>query len=367
MGHKVSIILLILLAVLSGCERENSLHPLVDLKYKSSSVDEAYVGYLLAQIEDHPEVSDNYVKLSDIYAKQGNNNAAIRLLQKGARASGGNSVVLLTLGKHYLQNGNMEELSVILRSLRNSDPDNIDFLKLSAGYAFLLKDAENALFFANRALLVNPVDDENFYLLANGQLLNKDSINALNTLGEAYRLRNSYQNFSKVFDLALQLRQPDLAREYLHDFESINKNVNCCFQWGALYNTTGKRDSARWMLRNCEEPGVARELVSYEIAKSFYPEQVDSVLLHTDEALSLQPRYLQALVLKAKLLDRQGNLEQARSFYESAIQIDSTYTIALQGLDNLERKVAYLRLVKRKENVQRDLELFKPLNSKKIN
>jgi tetratricopeptide (TPR) repeat protein len=107
--------------------------------------------------------------------------------------------------------------------------------------------------------------------------------------------------------------------------------------------------------------------VSYEIAKSFYPEQVDSVLLYTDEALSLQPRYLQALVLKAKVLDRQGNLEQARSFYESAIQIDSTYTIALQGLDNLERKVAYLRLVKRKENVQRDLELFKPLNSKKIN
>ncbi len=367
MSHRVSVILLYMLAVLSGCERQYSLHPLVDIEYNSSSVDAVNVGYLLAQIEDHPEVSDNYLKLSDIYEKQGNNNEAIKLLQKGARATKENSVVLVALGRYYLQNGNLEELSAILNSLRNADPDNIDFLKLSSGYAFLLKDAENAIFFANRALLTNPVDDENLYLLANGKLLSKDSTSALNTFGEAYKLRKSYNNFSKVFDLALQLRQPNLASEYLDDFENTNKIVNCCYQWGALYNATGKRDSARWMLRNCEESVAARELLSYEMAKTYYPEQIDSALIYINEALGIEPRYLLALVFKAKALDRQGDFDQAMGIYESAIQIDSTYTIALDGLSNLERKVAYLRLVKRKENVQRDLELFKPLNSKTIN
>jgi tetratricopeptide (TPR) repeat protein len=73
------------------------------------------------------------------------------------------------------------------------------------------------------------------------------------------------------------------------------------------------------------------------------------------------------MVLKAKTLERLSNYEQAKNIYQSAIELDSTSTLAIEGLNNLERKVAYLRLVKRKESVQKDLEILKPLNSKTIN
>jgi tetratricopeptide (TPR) repeat protein len=367
MSHRISVILLFFLIVQVGCEPQFSLHPVVEINYNSSSVDAVYVRYLLNQIENHPEVSDNYIKLSGIYEKQGDINAAIKLLQKGTRLSGGNSEVIVELGKFYLQNGNLDELAVLLKLLRTKDPDNVNFLKLSSGYALLLRDAENVVFFANRALLANPVDDENLYLMASGKLLNKDSITALGIFAEAYKLRKSYANFSKTFDLAINLRLPDQARDYLIDFESSNNTVNCCYQWGSLYNAIGKRDSAKWVLRHCEEPLVAKELLSFEIAKTFYPENTDSVLFYVDRALNIQPQYLQALVLKAKTLDRQGNYDRAIGVYQSAIQMDSTYTLALQGLNNLERKVAYLRLVQRKESVQRDLEILKPLNSRTIN
>lgn len=360
-------ILSIILLSFAGCDPPVGIHSVVDLDQKVSTIDDTYVKYLLNQIQDDPKATDNYVKLSGIYEIQNKSEEAIRTLQKGVKATDENTKVLVELGKLYVKTENTDQLSDILKSLRNAEPDNIDFLKLSSGYALLLEDAENAVFFANRALLANPADDENYYLLASGKLLSKDSISALNTFEEAYRLRGSYDNFFKVFDLAINIGATEKAREYLLDFEDMNRAVNYCYHRGALYNATGKRDSARWVLQYCENAPIREERIDYELAKTFYPDQTDSVLFYVNKALEKQPGYLQALLLKAKTLDRQGNYNGARGVYEFAIQMDSTYTLATQGLNNLERKVAYLRLVKRKESLQRDLEILKPLNSKTIN
>ena len=107
--------------------------------------------------------------------------------------------------------------------------------------------------------------------------------------------------------------------------------------------------------------------INYELARSFYPQETDSVLHYINQFIEEKPNDLRGLVLKAKALENIKYYTEARKLYQAAIKIDSTATLAIDGLDNLERKVAYLRLVKRKESIQRDLEILKPLNSKEIN
>jgi hypothetical protein len=72
-------------------------------------------------------------------------------------------------------------------------------------------------------------------------------------------------------------------------------------------------------------------------------------------------------VLKAKSLEKKYQYSTAQNIYILALEIDSTSILARKGLDNLERKVAYLRLQKRKREVQRQAETLKSLDSKEIN
>jgi tetratricopeptide (TPR) repeat protein len=365
--HQLLKLTVIIFLALMGCEAEYGEHPMVDLEDEGNALDVTYVSYLQDQIVEDPSVSDNYVKLASIYIKQEKVDDALGLLQKGAKETDGSVNVLVELGQLYLEQGNIDQLSVLLRSFRNADPDNIDFLKLSAGYALLLRDYTNAIFFANRAMLTNPLDDENMFLQASAKLINKDSVSALNAFLEAYKIKKSFKNFKTVFELSLALDQTENARNYLLEFEKLNSEKDFCYQWGAWYNTVGKSDSARLVLLPCTEALAGKGERDYELARTYFPYQTDSVLAYLNRSLDQQPNSIRSMVLKAKTLERLSNYEQAKNIYQSAIELDSTSTLAIEGLNNLERKVAYLRLVKRKESVQKDLEILKPLNSKTIN
>jgi hypothetical protein len=359
--------LIIILVIIYGCKPEHSQHEIINVDREPQDLTNIYITYLKEQIETDPEVSDNYIKLASIYEKQSRKELALTLLQKASRQTHNETRILLELGKLYLENQEIEKLSEILKTIRQNDPENIDFLKLSAGYALLRKDYTNAIFFANRALLSNPYDDESIYLLASAKLINNDSLTALQHFEEAYQLKSSGNNFSGLFHLSLALDLKEEARDYLIEFEKANQDTDCCYFWGAYFNVIDQKDSARSILRNCEEEKYSDDRINYELAKTFNLSTTDSVLHYINLYLEDQPESIPGLVFKAKSLERISYYTEARRLYEHAIKIDSTSRLATQGLDKLERKVAYLRLIRRKESVQKDLELFKPLNSKEIN
>ena len=83
--------------------------------------------------------------------------------------------------------------------------------------------------------------------------------------------------------------------------------------------------------------------------------------------MNSNPAGTSAHILKARTLEKINYVTDAKNLYLSALEIDSTSILAIKGLDNLERKVAYLRLVKRKEDIQRQVETLKPLIIKEIN
>lgn len=353
--------------LLYGCESKYSMHEVVEIDNRGANLHDTYIRFLQDQIDSDPGVSENYIKLTSIYKEQERSDKAMLLLQRASRETKQDLSIMLELGKLYLEAGDVESLSAVLKSVRMEAGDNMDFLKLSAGYSLLRKDYTNAIFFANRAMLVNPYDDENTYFLASAKLINKDSISAYQSFVEAYNLKQSNKNFAKMYEMSLALKRFGEAKKYLVGFKHENEAVDCCYFWGSYYNSISQKDSAKTVLLNCDEARFSENRIPLELARAYFPRQIDSVLFYVDHFLKEKPNNVQGLVLKAKALERTGFYTESRTYYESAIKIDSTSTLALDGLNNLERKVAYLRLVKRKESVQRELDTFKPLNSKEIN
>lgn len=362
------IILIGLTVIVSlGCEPDHGTHSIYEIGEQENNTEILYINYLKELIRTEPGTVNTYLKLAGIYKNTSKHEEAIRMLRNGLKQTGDNVEILAELGKIYLESGQTEQLSGTLKLLRSQDPDNINFLKLSSGYALLLGDTENASFFANRALIINPLDDDIHYLLGETRLKQKDSLTALNIFMDAYNLLNSQRNFRALFGLALNLRQYQLSRSLLEKYEKNDKDKFECLYWGMWYNATADNDSARSALSGCDFGSGKADEVYYEFAKSYYPKQSDSVLYYVDQSLSFNSRNVNSLILKARTLDRLGNFDRSRDVYQEVLRLDSASAIAQVELSNLERKVAYLRLVKKKESGQKDLENLRPLNSRTIN
>ena len=359
--------MILLVGLIFSCKPKIGVHEVVEFDGNYETSDQIYIDFLSDQIERHPDEADNYVKLASVYTRQNNNTKAISLLQRGENENPNDTGILIQLAELYLRNEDQENLSTTLRKIRNLDPDNMDFLKLSAGYSLLLKDYTNAIFFANRAILENPYDDENYYLRGGAQLINNDSLNALISLKEAYRLKHSLTNFAGVFDVALATGVLDEAKAYLDEFATNHPDDQLCYYWGAYYRSAGDLDTSKYLLQRCLE-NTTEPRIDLELARIYYRNNnTDSTLFYINKYLETNPLGTEGHVLKANTLERISYYTEARNLYKTALEIDSTSTLARRGLENLERKVAYLRLVKRKEQVQQQVETLKPLNSKEIN
>lgn len=368
MRFTICIFFLFSLILFFGCKPKYGTHKIVFTDENNKASNDVYISFLTDQIDQYPEEEDNYIKLANIYKGLNNDSKAIELLQKGGRKNPESVAILIELSAHYLKEKNSEKLSGNLLTIGKLAPNNMDFLKLSAGYSLLIKDYENALFFVNRAILANPFDDENQYLRGSAQLINRDSLNALLSFEEAYKLKNSYKNFAGVFDVTLALGDLSKARRYLDEVRTYKTDQELCYEFGAYLNEIGEKDSSKVILFKCLLDKSSEPRIKFELAKIYYNENnIDSTIYFVNQYLNSNPAGTSAHILKAKTLEKINHYTDARNLYLSALEIDSTSILASKGLDNLERKVAYLRLVKRKEDIQRQIEALKPLIIKDIN
>ncbi|MCK5704846.1 MAG: hypothetical protein KAI29_27030 [Cyclobacteriaceae bacterium] len=364
----ICIIFLLTHMIFFGCKPKYGVHEIISVDEQNRASDDVYVSFLIDQIDRYPEEEDNYLKLAGIYKNQNNTSKAIKLLQKAEKVNPESIDILINLSSFYLQNENIEKLSKSINTIRKIGPDNMGFLKLAAGYSLLLKDYENAIFFANRAILANPFDDENLFLRGSAQLINKDSLKKLISFEDAYKLKQSYINFSKIFDVALASGNHSMAGGYLTDYANNNTSSQLCYEWGAYYNETGEKATSKMILLKCLQERPDESRINFELSKIYYKaNNIDSTLYYINQYLESKPKGTEAYVLKARVLEKISYYTDAKELYTLALEIDSTSILASKGLDNLKRKVAYLRLVKRKEEAQRQIETLKPLNSKEIN
>ena len=368
MKRTIFILFVLTSALFFACAPKNRVDELVYFSEQNKASNEVYINFLTEQIRRYPEGEDKYLKLADIYNNNHNSAAAIKLLQQAEKQIPESINILVGLSTLYLENQNIQELSRTLNAIRKIDPDNMNYLKLSAGYSLLLRDFTNAIFFANRAMLANPFDDEILYLRGSAMLINQDSTSALMSFEEAYKLMDSYKNFSKVFDLSVALKNYDISKKYLDEFGGRYLAHSLCYEKGVYFYEIGKSDSAKILLKECLTKEEKEPRIYFELAKIYFDENItETSRQYINQYLNLKPDEIDGYIMKAQIMEKTNNFPDAYELYSTALEMDSTSRLASAGLENLERKVAYLQLVKRKESFQRQVETLKPLNSKEIN
>lgn len=367
MRLNIGIIIFLLTSSTFSCQQKSGQHAVVDISEQNITSDEVYIEYLSEQIDKFPRAEDNYLKLAEIYVGSGRTSSAIAILEQASKRVRNNLYVLIKLGNLYMSSRNTGALAATLDKIREINPEHMEFLKLSSGYALLLEDYTNSLFYSNRAMLANPYDDENYYLRGSAQLIYKDSLSALQSFMDAYKLKDDPRYFEQIFNISMATNNDNIAISYLSDFSDKYPDTELCLEWASYYRSINRIDTTKYILRNClsHRPDEPRTYI--QLANAYYNDRMDSSLYYVEQYLRMKSDAADGMVLKARILERRYNYSEARKLYLMAIEIDSTSTLAHNGLANLDRKVAYLRLIRRREENQRQTESLSPLNSKEIN
>ena len=240
--------------------------------------------------------------------------AAIDLLLKAEAAGDRNRELYSLLARNYLQMGQPLEARQAVDKLLKIDQG--DLSHVLAGKAYLeLGDTLLAAKAFNEAIR-----------------LNSNNIDAYGGLVELYESQGRLVLAEATLDIALGIAPNNLV--FLKTKSKYLKNRD-------------EYDSALIVFKKVAQLTQGKETY-LDLADVYYAlNRFDSAMNYIDRFLVLSEEHPQALLIKARILDRTRNYRDAEEIYRQILQNDSTNNLALTELDKLKRKVSYLQRLER--------------------
>jgi len=325
--------------------------------------------YLQSEIRKHPNVVRNYLVLADIKMSEGKLVEAGNLLKFVYAKEPENPRVVSGLAECYIANREYAEALALMRLAGARGVQSLGICKNMAKACYLTGKFEQGLFYLNRALKIDNNDWELFLLKAEIARESSDTTEAFKYYEMAYELNPSDTVYNKMFDLAMDKKDNRRSSKYISkQFIRHPGSPDLLFRAGKYFSLHGKVDTSYYLYRKLTniEPGNARGY--NELANSFYEQaKYDSALFYADCAIEIDPKFINPRLVRARTLEKQYHYTDARIEYVSILEVDSTFTIAGNELKKLNRKVAYLRQLKKYEERKEEMKMFKPLKSKTLN
>jgi tetratricopeptide (TPR) repeat protein len=230
-----------------------------------------------------------------------------------------------------------------------------------------------ALRYADAALLLNPNSAENYYRKGLAYVALSDtakaSVNFLKSMEYGKLPQEVYVTLVKMY---VDFDNYGLAYQYLQEME-MGENVKMEFEKARILRKVGQVDSATILLYSIlHDPEKLQEVGEapvYQELKDIYLDAriYDSTLLYANKLLALNEKDKEAIITMARVYDRRQSYAQAVSEYNRILSMDSTlqpqiHKLAVEELDYLERKIAYLQRRKEQERLREQLRPIPLLN-----
>ncbi len=325
--------------------------------------------FLQAKIREHPEVIENYLALAHIKMEEGKLVEAESLWKTVYAKAPENPQVVAGLAGCYMADGQYNEALALMRLAGERGVRSFEIYKEMAKAYYMTGKFKLADHYLKRALQLDSKDWELYFIKAETAEFQGDSLSAYNNYERAYDLHPSDTVFNKMFDYAMARGDMKKAARYISkDYIKHPGSPDLLYRAGNYFSRQGRLDTTFYLYHKVMimEPGRVR---SYDgLANSFYDQaKYDSALFYADRALKIDSMVLDSHLIRARALAKRYNYGDARKEYLYIIERDSTYTIARDELKKLNRKVAYLRSLKKYEKRKEEVKMIRPLKPKILN
>ena len=263
---------------------------------------------------------------------------AIRDINSALSIDGKNVDALLVLADVYYALGDQDNILLTLNKATEIAPlDSRPIIKL-AELSFLQGNSKMANAYLDKALEINKINPQAYYMRGIIHLAQNDTVQALKQFMKA---RNQDDSF---IDPVLQIagiyaaqRNP-MARDYYAVAIQMEPDNWASYYDLAMYlQDNGNPEKALEIYDTLETkmPGNYQILFNKGYVNLVYLFEYDKAIENFDKALEANPKSIDALLNKGVAYEQKGNYKQAKSIYLRILKENPNYQLAIDALHRI--------------------------------
>ncbi len=330
-----SIVFGIILAFLSGCGSDQS---------REEDSPELFLGNgeLNDLNRDIEKDSLNYellLKRAKMHLESGQINKAMQDINKSMDINEDNVDVFLILADIYFAMGMPENCNTaLLRALEVDKEDTRTHIKM-AELNLLLQNHSLAMGYIDQALSLSSYNPEAYYVRAMLYMSRKDTVQAIRNFQLALNQREEFYEPLIQLGTIFTASQNELAEQYLTKaIQLYPQSLQARYQLALYYQENSYLDEAvlHYDTILMRQPGNKHVLFNLGYLNLVYFLKYEKSIEYFDEALLVDPNYVEALYNKGLALEELGRIMAAREVYREVLSKRNNYSLAIQALNRID-------------------------------
>lgn len=301
---------------------------------------------------------------------------AIRLLSDSIAMDSTNARLYFTRAKAYFANEQIGQAMIDINKSLQLDPNDMDTYLLLADVYYALGDQDNIASTLNRAVEINALDARPLVKLAELNLLQQnfnlaigyvdkalglssynprayfvkgmcfmaakqDTVNALKNFQLASEQDASFYDPVEQISRIYAVQQPPYALDYIRKAQQQFPNIPTARYELALYlQSHGAPEEAllHYDTLLMQQPENYIVLFNKGYVNYVYLENNEEALKYFNQALEVNPKYLDAKYNKGRVLEQMGNYSQAGEIYKDVLATQPDYRLAIDAINRIQNQ-----------------------------
>ncbi|WP_341295903.1 tetratricopeptide repeat protein [Catalinimonas locisalis] len=365
-------VLVIIVSSLIGSCAQSEQHQIPELP----DFDPSYYDYGLTVvneiIDEEPDNAEAYYRRAELLLKQNKSNNALASIRKALELNDEDPLYHLTSAKVHLQKGQNREAFNDAKAALRFGGASVELYEILAQASLNSNYYTDALLYSDSALALAPKNPYNYLMKGKALASRKDTASAETQLLKSLEFGAAKADvYEALVDMYMNTQSYQKARMYMDkNLASQQGNISdrLLFQQAQILQRVGNTDSASAIFYKIKDSGkIDQFLLNKELMQLYYQKNwYDSADYYANQMLGSRPNDKEALIIQARIYDNRRNYQQAITKYEEILEKDSLqqqelYKIAVDELDYLRRKVAYLWQKQQEEQFEKMKKGLAPL------
>jgi len=322
----------------------------------------------LLNILDDNKSSMLYYRLANLYTKNMMFDKAMDVTKEGLRYHKKDPKLSVMMAELQFMKGNIKTASWYLREIPDSLTNNLDYFRTYINVLLANNEIDKALYELSKKESILKRSIELMELSALAKLKSGDTTRSYKIYKDIYLKSSNIQYLVKAVNLAVSLNKKEEAIKMLE--EATNKYVDEApplMEIGDVYSNLGMTKESLEIGRKVAQMDNSMRGELY-ISKSYLANfRYDSALYFVSDVLKNDSSNIEAWLLMARAYDKSYKYSASRAAYIKLLQYDPKNNIAIEELEKLNRKIAYLRNLKEKEEEKEEFERLNKIEPKRKN
>ena len=357
-----SIWLVCLVVVCCFCRQQDKTYPLVELPQVGPEFYQASLNEAERLVKANPNNPDAYFKKAIYLEALGKTQESLSAIKQ--------AINLDPVPDYLMKEAELLEITgdyqtALARVSRAQilGGDYPELWHLMARLNYKMGNFETALAEINQAMQKYPEGLSYYCTRGKIQWAVNDTLDALDSFTQSALEPTTQYESLKYLSLINRLAgNNQKAFEYLG--QNLVKNPEdpeLLLEKGKLFAETAQYDSALMVFHDLRDRDSTDLDPLYQSALvHFQRRRYDSTLYYTDRSLRLDSLHLPSRLTQARVYDRWTYYGTSIRKYQEILDIDSTYTPAVEELAKLKGKIAYLQKIREEREASSQVEIISP-------